>query len=363
MQLKRKHESKGYVAELSRRKGVLISDLLQQATWTFVPPDMSEATDSKSIDKMRGKQELYARYLERKSQIKSGDIIAFNTYPGHSLIKNFFRRLSKAATGTKYTHVGIVVVVTITRPDGHSVAMPYIMEATTNPALTVDAIDGHGDRRNGVWCFALPTRIASDPAELWHIPLKDPISKEQQEQLEMWVCTQYKRDPVFDKDSMFGAGFDLFDDCGAENTFDDYNLLFCSEFVSSCYKKMGLLSQNVNCSEMTPADTCSLPFLDQTNIFQLKKENEYHESLEEIPPERLQEELAARAAAQKEQVNRLMSRMASSRSPMANQAGKGNTELEAASDGERALRRAAENSADQVSDSALAAKRAVGNSI
>lgn len=250
-----------------------LPELLSNSEWSFAPP----------LPEDEGKQILYKRYLTRKSEykFKTGDVIAFATYDGFSLVKNYMRRLSKAVTHTQYTHVALVIVMKDDCRDDETV---FMVEATTNPAETVDATNGSGKKRNGTWCFAAPERIFSDPAEMWHIPLKCPLSEEQEGKLLAWAGKQYQLDPCFDKNSMFGAGFDALDSVGSENKKDDFSLLFCSEFVSSCYKMAGLFDkyykdpEAVNCSEQTPSDVANYPWFAKDDIFQLKMKGEYHES-------------------------------------------------------------------------------------
>jgi hypothetical protein len=264
----------GKVKKNPKTVRALTSDLqqcLHESTWSYTTPNPEKAALYK----------LYESYTARLNTIKSGDIILFDSYPGHSVIKNVMRNFSKSVTGTKYTHVGIVIMME-GLVDSKRQKHPYIIEATTNPACTTDAIDGFGDRRNGLWCFSLPERIASDPAQFWHLPLKTALTPKQEETLVQWAGECYERDPLFDKEAMFGAGFDLLDMAAQENKKDDFAMFFCSEFVSSCFKKLDLLKESVNCSEMTPADVSTLDlFLDhKEGLFRLKGPNEYHESME-----------------------------------------------------------------------------------
>lgn len=270
--------------------------------WSFhAPPADSDA----------GK--LYQHYLQYKAgtigpkdkegndmmrdsgrRFHTGDLIVYATYPGHSWIKNNMRELAKKTTGTAYTHVALVLVV----PNRAGEPREYWMEATTNPAATLDATIGSGTKRNGLWCFSAPERILSDPAELWHIPLDRKLTDKEKDALYSYASKAYWLDPTFNKQGMFDAGFDGFDGIFGEaedgsHTEDIDRLvaeeakgkrlefeLFCSEFVSACYKKAGLIPKNndgkvFNPSEATPADVAEFEFLNQDAIFPLKGKREF----------------------------------------------------------------------------------------
>ena len=195
-----------------------------------------------------GAEYLINAWMNRS--FKTGDVIAFNTYDGESRTKNCGRCIARCQQGSPYTHVGIVLNVQ---------NRLLLAEVTTRNKYTPpDVITGH-NKRNGVFLFDLYERMATDPADFYHVPLKEELDASKEVQLFNAFFHFYKMDPIFDFESMFGAGFDYFD-FALENDSNCFEKLFCAEMVCALYQKIRMLPQDFNCSEQRPVDTASFDF-------------------------------------------------------------------------------------------------------
>lgn len=243
-----------------------LTEMVAASPYIFQPPD--EKKEPK-------RWQLYDEFMQRDAngckEIRTGDLLAYSTYPGEGIL-DCMRCVAKAVSSTEYTHVGVLIVLEVKGKNRY-----YVMEAETNESVrTQEATSGRGDSRNGIWLFDLAERVLSDPARMWHLPLQTPLSAEAKASLEEYMTKVYVEDPLFDKDGMFAAGFDLFDKLGFEQR-QDFCRLFCSEFTALCMQATGLLTPYVNASEKTPADVTSFPFLCLSSVFELKREGMYHD--------------------------------------------------------------------------------------
>jgi hypothetical protein len=173
------------------------------------------------------------KYQRIRDKIKTGDLIAFS---GKSLVANTI----KSFTDSDISHVGIVY-----RADGGRV---QLMESTS---LSNQKDIKHNDYIKGVQLHYLSERIEKYNGEVYLKRILKPIPNEK-EMLE-WLSVKHSKRTPYDYLQAFGAGVDTFDFIGLRNE-PDFSSLFCSEMVAKALQVGGVISEQVNPSEETPAD-------------------------------------------------------------------------------------------------------------
>lgn len=225
--------------------------------------------------------QLSTQYLRVRDRIKIGDVIVFSGFDLASTV-------IKVATQSSYVHVAIVVSrqsskassksslqvpsqdpsqVHVHNPMPQSVGDRWsdlsnerMPEQVTDHLLIADAhIDirlpsvGSGKRKFGVQIQWLINRLACAKGPVWWASLKTPLTPKQIETLQRWLWHMEAQDTPYDFIQMLGAGLDVCDRLGLENTPDE-SAFFCSELVACALQKIGVVSDRINASEQTPAD-------------------------------------------------------------------------------------------------------------
>lgn len=192
------------------------------------------------------------QYEKVRSQMKTGDVIAFSGTTG-------FSDFIKLATRSPYSHVGIVLKADFGGGFGESILM---VESTTETSIRdynkKEAI-------KGVQIHWLSKRIEMYQGSVWWVPLQKPLEIEGQHEMEAWLRQTYNHRVPYDFVQIYGAGIDIFDRYGLEND-PDFSTLFCSELVAKALQVGGAVDEKVNPSELTPRDIVYLPCLQQPPI-------------------------------------------------------------------------------------------------
>jgi len=111
-----------------------------------------------------------------------------------------------------------------------------------------------------LWIFHMLDRVFDSEAQLWHLPLKKPLSAQQIEELHAFLLEVYHLDPKYAMEQMLLSGLEKY--CHlADNKFNIHEF-FCSELVAACHKVTGLLRPSANVAEMTPGDVLRCSFID-----------------------------------------------------------------------------------------------------
>lgn len=193
------------------------------------------------------KESLLHRYEQHRPQMKTGDVVAFSGNTG-------FSDLIKWATGSTFSHVGIVLKLQMSGGFGDSV---MVVESTTETRHQ-DASDTQLIK--GVQMNWLSKRTLMYDGSVWWVPLKHPLPPEGRVKAEAWLRETHNQRVPYDSVQVMGAGLDLFDRLGLDNE-EDVSRLFCSELVTKAFKEAGLLSAEINPSEQTPADVVNFACL------------------------------------------------------------------------------------------------------
>jgi len=196
-------------------------------TWSFAHLTMKKTT-----------------YEEARDTMQPGDVIAFAG-------KDNFSDIIKWATRSNVSHVGVVLETKVVLGgDAQPGKIVDVMESTT---LYVDPVTKA--RTAGVQRNRLSRRVEYHEGEIWWLPLSSQArSRLNLPDFVNFLLNNDRRE--YDMNQAIKAGLDLLDAQGATYATEDYAKFFCSELVSAAYEAGGLLN-NVNSSEVTPADLCS----------------------------------------------------------------------------------------------------------
>lgn len=181
--------------------------------------------------------ELYERY---RPQIKSGDVIAFSGNEG-------FSQLIKWATGSMFSHVGIVLNTNLSGGLGRSV---LIVESTVETRV-LDATNSQVIK--GIQLHWLSKRVLSYNGAVWWVSQKQPLPKEGLEKMQSWLRQTHNQRVPYDYVQVMGAGLDMFERLGIVNGAS-LSTLFCSELVTKALQIAGVVDPALNPSEQTPSD-------------------------------------------------------------------------------------------------------------
>ncbi|NJK27651.1 MAG: hypothetical protein HC925_02630, partial [Coleofasciculaceae cyanobacterium SM2_3_26] len=150
-------------------------------------------------------------YERVRSQMRTGDVVAFSGNVG-------FSKFIKWATRSPYSHVGMVYHDRLNGGFGDSVMR---IESTTET--------NHLDAYN-----------------------EGAIA------MQAWLRETHNQQVPYDFVQVYGAALDMFDRIGYDNK-ENFNTLFCSELVNKALKIAGVLDEDLNASEQTPADVVNFP--------------------------------------------------------------------------------------------------------
>jgi len=175
-------------------------------------------------------------YKEILDQFQTGDCIAFS---GRSPLA----KIITSGTATPYSHLGTILRMPDPKqPDKEDV---FIMESTQNAWDVPDYLTG--EVRRGVTLFKFSERLHRiDSVAAWHIPLKNPLTKDEQKKY-IETCLEYHTKEIkYDKIQLITFILGV-------NNQENLSELFCSEFVAAALRSVSRLPQDFNPSAMTPS--------------------------------------------------------------------------------------------------------------
>ena len=166
---------------------------------------------------------LYLDYNYAKSFMKPGDVIAFS---GDGFISSLIKWKAKS----DISHIGCLVE--------HNNNLKLIESTTLK-------------KKHGVSYNSLLERYNNYKGSLYWFPLKCKSYNS----LDIDTYTDFLNDQNGKGYDTLGAVLSAIIIYGKE----DFSKMFCSELVCASYKVGGILSPDINCSEMTPIDVLKLP--------------------------------------------------------------------------------------------------------
>ena len=180
-------------------------------------------------------------YEQIRNKLKIGDVVAFSG-------KGRVSKIIKWKTNSKVSHVGMVY-----KMDSLGIPRIQLIESTTLGNLP-DIKEGKA--RKGVQLQFLSQRLDTYDGEAWIYPLKDEIKSVWLTNMLVWLTDVHTKKIDYDSFQAIGAGLDLFDMIPGIEMEPDFSSLFCSELVSKALKIAGVICDEINTSEQTPADIC-----------------------------------------------------------------------------------------------------------
>tara|TARA_R110002096_G_scaffold137381_1_gene290692 strand:- start:148 stop:678 length:531 start_codon:yes stop_codon:yes gene_type:complete len=169
--------------------------------------------------------------------MKTGDVIGFS---GKGDVSNVIKQF----TGCDISHIGIVYRT----PEDRVV----IMESTSLNDIP-DCVTG--ERIKGVQQQYLSDRLASYDGQAYWYALDADV--EDFEPMFDWLEQVHENRTEYDTAQAIGAGIDYF----VPENHECLNKLFCSELVSHALQLAGVVPDEINASEETPADVIKYPCL------------------------------------------------------------------------------------------------------
>ncbi len=173
--------------------------------------------------------------------MKTGDVIAFSG-------KGKVSQIIKWKTNSQFSHVGIIMNTHMQGGVGEAV---LLFESTAFSYIPDDATK---EIINGVQMHFLSRRIESYAGNAWWLPLKEKMAEYQEFNMQKWLRNVHESRVKYDAVGAIGAGEDLFDWIPGIENEPDFSSLFCSELVAKALQVAGVISEDINPSEQTPAD-------------------------------------------------------------------------------------------------------------
>ena len=184
-------------------------------------------------------------YEQYRSQMKTGDLIAFSGNAG-------FSNVIKWATRSPYSHVGIVVKCNLGSGFGDSI---LVMEST----LQTSVLDANNKTAiKGIQMHWLSKRIDLYSGSVYWLGLKKPIAPAKKAEMESWLRKTHNEKVPYDYVQIYNAAIDWFDEVGLSNQ-PEFSSIFCSELVAKALQIAGVIDSNLNASEQTPDDVVKFP--------------------------------------------------------------------------------------------------------
>ena len=182
-------------------------------------------------------------YESLRHKMKTGDTIAFSD---DSVVSKIIRE----ATGSRYSHVGLVVRSEI-KGFGDSV----LLAESHAWAEGEDVI--HLEMVRGLQIHFLSDRIQGHKGDICWVPLIQAIPEELRLKAMAWLREKHKKRTRYDFSQAMGAGIDVWEKRFGNQP--DFTKLFCSEMNSKFLQIAEMILSGINPSEQTPEDVVKFP--------------------------------------------------------------------------------------------------------
>lgn len=180
-------------------------------------------------------------YEKNREHMACGDVIAFAG-------KGRVSRLIQWKTQSVYSHVGMVLDADMQGGVGKAVLMVESTALRTLPDMA------SGKFVKGVQMHFLSHRLGAYDGQAWWLPLKEKLPIHAAYNMQKWLRTMHHHQVRYDTLQAMGAGCDLFDWMPGLQMEPDFSSLFCSELVCKALQIAGVVEDELNASEQTPAD-------------------------------------------------------------------------------------------------------------
>lgn len=218
---------------------------------------LKEGETEKTIKaKPEVKEMTIATLKDNESKIKTGDVILY----GHVCLKS---QIIKLATGSPYSHIGIIY-----KNDQGEL---LVYESTLNGDDTHDVL--YETPYPGVHLFMLNERAMSYNGKIWHLPLKEKLTKQQEVKLIAFLSKCHAQKVPFDWKGVITACWDEFVGKTEEKSEKEsiFSSVFAAELVTRALQEVGLLNASFNPHTATPHQVSALPIFDSASLTVLKE--------------------------------------------------------------------------------------------
>ena len=199
----------------------------------------------------------FHQYEQVRSQMKTGDVIAFSGNAGFSKFIKFFTR-------SQFSHVAIIV-----RDNSDAFGDTVtVIESTTELGIP------NSDNRKvikGVQMHFLSQRIAMYDGSVYWVPLTTALSQDGMQKMLTWLRSTYVEEVSYDYVRVLDAGLtdierEFFQSGFKLETPQSYSQLFCSELVTKALQIAEVLDSSINPVQQTPADVLRFSCLVQPPV-------------------------------------------------------------------------------------------------
>ncbi len=185
-------------------------------------------------------------YKDLRDEMKFGDVISFSG-------KGVVSELIKWKTNSELSHVGMVFESEFAAGEKRIVLIESTSLVNLPDIRTKELI-------KGVQQHHLSQRLDLYQGKAYYHKLNVELNDVQKRAMYKWLFNKHASRTPYDSAQALGSALDLFDSMGLENK-PDFSSLFCSEMVAKVFKIAGLLREDYNPSEATPADVVKYDFL------------------------------------------------------------------------------------------------------
>lgn len=185
-------------------------------------------------------------YDKVRNEMKFGDVISFS---GKGDISNII----KWKTKSDISHVGMVLESEFVSGEKRIVLIESTSLVNLPDIRTKELIKGVQQQH-------LSQRLSSYDGQAYYHKLKAHLTDDEKKAMYDWLFSKHANRTPYDSVQALGSAIDLLDGFGLENK-PDFSSLFCSEMVAKALKIGGILPENYNPSEATPADIVNKDFL------------------------------------------------------------------------------------------------------
>lgn len=191
----------------------------------------------KKIERQPTSLDIYEQY---RPLMKTGDVIAFDGNSG-------FSKFIKLFTHSPYSHTAMIL------KDDSSLFGETLLLIESTTQIKMSDVTGN-EAIKGVQMHFLGQRLSTYEGSAFWIPLKNPIPKQQQQEMLAWLRNIYAEKVSYTYIRVWGIPLAKIENaCGIKLKLD-YSKLFCSELVTRALQVGSVIDNHIDPASQTPAN-------------------------------------------------------------------------------------------------------------